>query len=159
MLTCRELDAFIDRLCDLTVTMPGMDRIREAGELMELIERIPQRFIMEWRAATAADLHYLDGESLREIARQDGRAHQGVVQWLHDHGPSHYISLIQEDDGSIRAVPFAVTESRETRTKIRQFRAAGRRIVPAVQNILDPTAPDKVRNGTDLQTLWAKLGG
>ncbi len=154
MLRCEDLDSFTDRLCDLTREMSGMDRVREATELLDLVEEYPQRFIMQWRAAAAADLRYLDGKSLREIAEAAGRSKQGADQWLQHYGPTHYLTLINED-GEIRAVAFAI-DGQQTKVKVRQYRAAGRIVVPAVKNAYDPET-EGVRPGVDLQQLWASL--
>lgn len=153
MLSCQDLDGFIDKLCDLTRDMPNLARAREAAELLDLIERVPQRFLMQWRAAAVADEHYLNGESIREIAKEVGKSFQGVAAWLRDYGPTHYLSLINED-GAVRAVPFTV-DGENTKVKIRQFWLAGRVIVPAVENAIDPDT-GKVRAGTDLQDLWER---
>lgn len=158
MLTCEDLDRFIDQLCDLTRTMDGMQRVQEATDLLAKAEVIPKQFIMQWRAAAAADLHYLEGHSLRSIAAAADRTFQGTSQWLQLYGPTHYVSLIQQGGDPVRAVLFTV-DGEHTKKKIRQFRTAGRRIVPAVENVADPDSPTGVRDGTDLDALWEKLGG
>jgi selenocysteine lyase/cysteine desulfurase len=154
MLSCEDLSDFTDRLCDLTRQMNGAERVREATELLVQIEEYPQRFIMQWRAAAAADLRYLEGRSLRQIAEAAGRSKQGADQWLQHYGPTHYLSLIKEDD-QVRAVAFEV-EGRHTKVKVRQYRAAGRIVVPAVENAYDP-ATGGARAGIDLQQLWEHL--
>jgi hypothetical protein len=154
MLTCHELDDFTDRLCDLTREMSDLDRVREATDLLDEVEQIPLRFLMQWRAAAVADLHYLHGLSLRKISAQVGRSFQGASQWLQRYGPTHYLSLLEEA-GTVRAIAFEV-EGRQTRTKIRQYRAAGRIVVPAVENAYDPAAGG-ARDGINLQKLWKRL--
>jgi len=154
MLTTDDIYNFMDRLYELTREMPPLQRVREACDLLEEIERVPQRFVMQWRAAAVADLHYLDGVSLREIGRQADRAFQGTSQWLQRYGPTHYLSLIKDGD-QVRAEPFAVDGTR-TRAKIRQYRAAGRIVVPAVENLYDP-ATGGIASGTNLRALWRQL--
>jgi hypothetical protein len=153
MLSCRDLDGFVDKLCDLTRDMPNLARAREAAELLDLIEQVPQRFLMQWRAAAVADEHYLNGESIREIAKEVGKSFQGVSAWLRDHGPTHYLSLVNEA-GAVRAVPFPV-DGENTKVTIRQFRSAGRVIVPAVENAIDPDTGD-VYDWVVLKTLWQR---
>lgn len=153
MLSCRELDNFVEQLCDLTREMDAVERAREAGALLDLVEEVPQRFIMQWRAAAVADLHYLDGVTIRNIAKQLGKSFQGVSAWLRDHGPTHYVSLVRED-GQVRAVVFAV-DGEQTKTKVRQYRAAGRVIVPAAENAYDP-ATGLVADTIDLDELWQR---
>lgn len=153
MLSCRDLDGFVDALCDVTRDMNGIDRAREAAVLLERIEQVPQRFLMQWRAAAVADLHYLDGLSIRKIAERVGKAFQGVAAWLRDYGPTQYVSLINED-GQVRAVLFAV-DGEQTKVKVRQFRAAGRIVVPATENLIDGNG--EVRGDADLDELWNRL--
>lgn len=154
MLSCEELASFTDQLCDLTRAMDGVDRVREATELLDLIEQYPQKFIMQWRAAAVADLHYLQGMSLREIGAAAGRAFQGASQWLQRYGPTHYLCLIEEE-GNVRAMAFAV-DGEQTKVKVRQYRAAGRIVVPAVENAYDPSTGG-ARPGVDLRELWERL--
>lgn len=157
MLTCHDLDGLVEQLCDLTREMEGLQRAREATELLDLMERVPQRFLMEWRAAAVADLHYLDGIPLRKIAEHLDRSYQAVSQWLQNHGPTHYVCLIKEDDRPVRATLFEV-EGEQTKVKIRQFWRAGRRIVPATMNLARPEESEGVPPGTQLGQLWKQLG-
>lgn len=154
MLRCEDLDSFTDRLCDLTREMSGLERVREATDLLELIEQVPQRFVMQWRAAAVADLHYLEGMSLREIAASAGRAFQGTSQWLQRYGPSHYLTLAQ-DGGQIQTGAFAI-DGEQTKVQVRKARAAGRIVVPAVKNVYDHSTGG-AREGVDLQELWDQL--
>lgn len=154
MLSCRDLDGFVDALCDLTREMDGIDRAREAAVLLKKVEEVPQRFLMQWRAAAVADLHYLQGMSLRSIAEQLDCAFQGVSAWLRDYGPTHYVSLIDESS-SVRPVLFEV-DGEQTKVKVRQFRAAGQVIVPAVENLIDPDTGE-MRAGVQLRQLWDRL--
>lgn len=157
MLTCEELDEFVEKLCDLTRMMDGMDRVREATELLGQIESVPQKFLMQWRAATVADLHYLQGESLRDIARRlGGPSFQSVSYWLRDHGPTQFLVLTRDDDGVVRPSLIDI-DGELTKPKIKQLRSAGRRVVPSVLNALDPQQPDQLRKGTDLEKLWHEL--
>ncbi len=156
MFTCGELDAFVDKLCDITVDMDNMERAREASHLLQQVQQVPVRFLMQMRAAAVADLHYLDGQRLRKIAPQVGHSFQAVSTWLREYGPSHYLTLVQRD-GTIQPVLFQVA-GEFTKTKVRQYRAAGHRIAPATWNLVDLNAPDRVRTGTDLDDIWEKLG-
>jgi hypothetical protein len=156
MLSCEDLDGFLDQLCDVTRDMDNVERIIEASELLEKIDRVPRLFVMQWRAAAAADEHYLNGATLRDIAAWSGRAFQGVSQWLKEYGPTHYLSLIEDAHG-VRPKVFAV-EGAATKSLVRRHRRAGRRIVPAVMNLYDPQAPGGMRTGTNLDSLWEQLG-
>jgi hypothetical protein len=159
MLTCKDLDGFVDQVCDLTRAMPPMARAAEATQLLDRLERVPGRFLMQWRAAAVADAHYLNGISLRTIATALDRSFQGVAGWVRDYGPSHYACLIKEGDGPVQVALFTVEGHQPTKTKIRQFRKAGRRIVPASLNIVDPDSPTGLVDGVDLDALWEELGG
>jgi hypothetical protein len=154
MLSCEDLADFTDRLCDLTRQMDSMDRIREATELLSQVEEYPHRFVMEWRAAAVADLHYLEGWSLREIGVTIGRSCQGASQWLQHYGPTHYLFLIKEGD-QIRAEAFPIT-GRQTKVIVQKLHAVGQLVVPAVENAYDP-ATGEVRAGVDLRELWERL--
>lgn len=154
MLSCEDIGGFADRLCDLTVDMDDLQRIQEATTLLDEVESIAQRFLMQWRAASLADLHYLRGKSLREIAAAAGRSFQGASQWLARYGPTHYI-VLAKNNGVIEVQVIQV-EGQHTKTKVKQYRAAGRIVVPAVKNVYDPNT-GTVRAGTDLGELWQSL--
>lgn len=160
MITCQSLDGFTDKLCDITREMPGMQRAKEATDLLTLIETVPQRFLMQWRAAAVADLHYLEGKSLRSIADELGLSFQAVSFWLRDHGPTHYLTVLMERQGDTEyAVLRLITvDGENTKTKVKKYRAAGRKIVPAVLNLVDPDAPGGVVvGGVDADALWEQL--
>jgi hypothetical protein len=161
MLTCENLDGFVEQLCDLTRMMNGADRIREAGELLKLVESVPQRFIMQWRAAETADLHYLLGRSLRSIAAAEGVSFQAVSQWLQNHGPHFYLVIHPGPPGdelAYTAQRIAVEGDKQTQTKIKRYQAAGRRVVPATLNAIDLDRPDELAEGVDLAQLWQRTG-
>lgn len=162
MITCQALDGFVEQLCDITRQMPGIDRAKEATALLELIETVPQRFLMQWRAAAVADMHYLEGSSLRSIAEELGLSFQAVSLWLRDHGPTHYITVSLEPDGPgsrderavLRLIP---VDGERTKAAVRQQRDAGRKVVPAVLNLVDPQTPDGIAAGIDAEALWNEL--
>jgi hypothetical protein len=162
MITCQSLDGFTDKLCDITREMTGMERAKEATALLHLIETVPQRFLMQWRAAAVADLHYLEGKSLRSIADELGLSFQAVSFWLRDHGPTHYltISLEAEAGGDVEypVLRLITVDGENTKVKVRQYRAAGRKIVPAVMNLVDQDAPGGIAAGIDAEALWNELG-
>jgi len=163
MITCQSLDGFTDKLCDITREMTGMERAKEATALLHLIETVPQRFLMQWRAAAVADLHYLEGKSLRSIADELGLSFQAVSFWLRDHGPTHYLTVAlepQDPDGpdDYPVLRLITVDGENTKTKVRQYRAAGRKIVPAVMNLYDPDTPDGIAVGVDAEALWNELG-
>jgi hypothetical protein len=154
MISCEDLGHFTDLLCDVTRRMDNLERVRETTDLLAQLEEYPQRFLMQWRAAAVADLHYLQGRSLRDIAAEAGRSFQGTSQWLQRHGPTHYLTLIADGD-DIRAEPFTI-DGQHTKKKIKQYRAAGRIVVPAVENAYDP-GTGGAREGIDLRELWDRL--
>lgn len=160
MITCQSLDGFTDRLCDITREMSGMERAKEATELLHLIETVPQRFLMQWRAAAVADLHYLEGKSLRSIADELGLSFQAVSFWLRDHGPTHYLTVLMEPEGDMEypVLRLITVDGEQTKVKVRQYRAAGRKIVPAVMNLYDAEAPGGIAEGIDAEALWNELG-
>jgi hypothetical protein len=152
MLTCQELDAFTEQLCDLTRAMNPMERAKEATALLDLAD-LPRKFLLQIRAAAVADAHYLDGVPLRQIEPELRRSFQSLSIGLRDHGPTHYASLIKEADGTIR-VALITVEGEQTKWKIKQSRAAGRRIVPAAMNLTDPKSPTGLRDGADPAQIW-----
>lgn len=159
MNTCQELDGLLERLCDLTRQMPSIDRIREATDLLVDAEKMPRNFVMEYRAAAAADLHYLDGMPIRQIANQVGmRVFQAISQWLRAHGPSHYLMLRKTGNRPVelKLLEVAVGQATTvTQAKVRHYRSGGYRIAPATLNLLDGA---DIRPGLDPEKLWADLG-
>lgn len=153
MITCEQLDGVTEQLCDLTREMPDLDRIREATELLEMVERLPRKFVMQWRAAAAADLHYLRGVSMRDIARQLGNAFQGVSQWLQTHGPTHYL-LVRKDPGRPAELKLLTVDGEHTKVKLRQHRDAGYLVAPATLNLVDGSRVDP---NLDPERLWIQL--
>lgn len=163
MLTCQALDGFIDRLCDLTRDADPLELTAEATALID--EALTQRFVNQWRAAAAADAHYLHGVPMARIARACGKTTQAAINWVREYGPTHYVTVSREepqagDSGEWRYVlrTLRVQGDQPTKALIRQYRAAGRRIVPALRNLLDPSTPTGVKAGVDAGRLWDELG-
>lgn len=157
MITCQELDALVEQVCDLTRQMPATDRIREATGLLELAESLPRRMVMQWRAAAAADMHYLNDLTMREIAEQVGSgSFQAIAQWIATHGPSHYLALSRTGDAGIdtKIIAMDSEDTRVNRGKLRHYRSGGYRIVPACWNVLDGA---ELRPDTIPQKLWNDL--
>jgi len=155
MLSCEDVWTWLDQLCDLTRRMDAVDRIREANDLLDEVEPGPRQFLMQWRAAAAADLHYLEGVRLRQIATLVERSVQGVSQWLQTYGPTHYLTLADDGAGDIRTDTIVV-QGEDARAKIQKARAAGWIVVPAVENAYEPTT-GAARAGVDLHELWSRL--
>lgn len=153
MITCEDLDGVVEKLCDLTREMPDLDRVREATQLLDMVDRLPRTFLMQWRAAAAADLHWLQGRTMREIGSQVGRAFQGVSQWLTLHGPTHYL-LVRKIGNKPAKLKVIIVDGEHTKAKIRQYRDAGFRVAPTTFNLLDG---DTVRDGVDPEQLWQRL--
>lgn len=153
MITCRELDQLFDQLCDLTREMPGIDRLREAGELFDAAPAMVRRFLLQWRAAAAADLYYLEGLSTRSMSEQVGTSFQAITQWLQNHGPTHYLMVRKINDQPATLKTVAV-QGRPTKRKLRQYREAGFRIAPATMNLLDGAEP---HHKVVPERLWHQL--
>jgi hypothetical protein len=153
MITCKEVDGVAEALCDLTRQMPGIDRIREATALLERAE-YTRLFIMQWRAAAVADLHYLEGMSLRGIAPLVGNAFQGVSQWLQVYGPTNYL-LVRKEGRRPAELKVIDVAGEETKKKIKTYRDAGFRVAPTTLNLLDGAT---IRAGVDPEALWQTLG-
>lgn len=153
MITCEDLDGVVEKLCDLTREMSDLERVREATELLDLVDRLPRTFLMQWRAAAAADLRFLHGWTIRDIGPQAGRAFQGVSQWMATHGPSHYL-MVRKPAGKPAELKVIKVEGEQTKAKIRHFREAGYRIAPTTFNLLDG---ENIRPGTDPEHLWRRL--
>jgi hypothetical protein len=163
MLTIQQLDSFIGELEDLTREADPMELVIEATALLRYNQA--QRFLMQRRAAAAADAHFLDGVSLAKIAKACGRTTQTVRLWLIEYGPSHYLTISEEPDktahGAKRLVLRLVrveSDDQLMKRKLRDLRRAGRRIVPASRDLLDPEQPDGYAAGIDAQALWDQLG-
>lgn len=163
MLSIEALDGFLDKLGDLLREDQPLALAIEATEL--LTDSPAQRFLMQRRAAFAADAHYLDGVSLHDIAKACDKTAQAVRLWLKEYGPTHYLTIAREDPrpsepGTWRYVlrPIAVEDDdKATKRKLRQQVAAGRRIVPARRDLVDDTEPAGYRAGIDAEALWHEL--
>lgn len=153
MITCQELDSLVTELCDLTREMSGLERIREATQLQQRAEDVPRQFLMQWRAAAVADLHYLEGMSLRGIAAQLGNSFQGVSQWLSSYGPTHYL-LVRKIGSAAAELKVVQIEGQQTRDKLRAYTAAGFRVAPTTLNLLDGDTP---RPHVRAEKLWNDL--
>jgi hypothetical protein len=152
VISCEELGTFVDELCDLTREMPDMNRLHEAKGLAEKA-KLAHQFIMQWRAAAVADLHYLEGRPVREISREIGNAYQGVSQWLVSYGPTHYLMVRKVADRPAELKLMAV-DGESTKRKARDYRQAGYRIAPSTLNLLEG---DQLRVGIDPEQLWNRL--
>lgn len=165
MLTVYDLDGFVEQLGDLTRAADPMDIVVEATGLLN--DNQAQRFLMQRRAAAALDAHYLAGISLRKIADAAGLTAQTVRNWLDEYGPKHYLTIAREeqDRGEPRFVLRLIsveTDDQLMKRKLREQRAAGRRIVPASLNLVDPDGPDGrvpfAQWLTPVELLWEQLG-
>lgn len=161
MLSIEELDGFLDKLGDL---LREENPLTLAVEATELVGDNPvQRFLMQRRAAFAADAHYLDDVSLRDIAKACDKTAQTVRLWLEEHGPRQYLTVAREiarNDTEWRYVLRVIRvedDDKAMQRKLRQLIAAGRRIVPAARDLVDDTAPGGYRPGIDAEGLWAAL--
>jgi hypothetical protein len=175
MLSVYDLDGFVDQLGDLTRNADPMDIVVEATGLLN--DNQAQRFLMQHRAAAAADAHYLHGVSLRKIAqacpsKEAGRSltTQTIRNWLDEYGPGYYLTIAREeprpeDPGQWRFVVRLLTvegDDQLMKRKIREARAAGRRIVPARLDLVDLDQPDSIaassRWPAPVEQLWEQLG-
>jgi hypothetical protein len=166
MLTVFDLDGFVDQLGDLTRAADPMDIVVEATALVA--DNQAQRFLMQHRAAAALDAHYLHGVALRRIAMAAGLTTQTVRNWITDHGPGHYLSIAREEPRPGEPWRFVLRliaiDSDDTvmKRKLREARAAGRRIVPAMLNLVDPDShlgyADRTRWPMEPAALWEQLG-
>lgn len=161
MITCADLDRFLDRLCDITVEQDPMQRAQEATALLKEIETVPQRFLMQWRAASVADAHYLGGKSMSSIAKELGYTPQTAINWLKVHGPENYLTVGYENDaatgGQRLVLRLARVGGETTRAMLRMLADEGRRIAPATMNLVDPACPGGMAEGIDAQQLWDSL--
>jgi len=170
MLTVFDLDGFVDQLGDLTRAADPMDIVVEATTLLN--DNRAQRFLMEHRAAAAADAHYLHGVSLRKIAVAAGLTTQTVRNWLDEYGPKHYLTIGMEQspggefDSSARLTLRLVKvegDDQLMKRKLREQRAGGRRIVPASLNLIDYDQDDCIaaskRWPVPVEQLWEQLSG
>ncbi len=113
--------------------------------------------VSQMRALEAADLVYLHGWRLREVANEvagDGPGgqitHQGVNNWLSTYGPKHYVTVAE--DGSVHIVP--VTGLVQTRRELGAARQAGRRVAPSKWRI----AADSPFTRVSGKFLWRRIG-
>lgn len=170
MLTVFDLDEFVDKLGDLTRATDPMDIVVEATGLLS--DNQAQRFLMQQRAAAAADAHFLHGVPLRRIARAAGKTSQTVRNWLDEYGPKHYLTMAYEGlysrtDPSVPRLTLRLmtvdSDDQLMKRKIREQRAAGRRLVPASLNLVDPEQMDgiaaQVHWPMKPEELWEQLGG
>lgn len=165
MLTVYDLDGFVEQLGDLTRAADPMDIVVEATGLLN--HNQAQRFLMQRRAAAAADAHYLNGVPMRQIAMACGLTTQTVRNWLDEYGPKHYLTVAREEQarGEWRFVLrlFSVEKDDQAmKRKLREQRAAGRRVVPASFDLVDPEQPDGIADGNRWpmppDQLWEQLG-
>jgi hypothetical protein len=169
MLSVYDLDGFVDQLGDLTRNADPMDIVVEATGLLN--DNQAQRFLMQHRAAAAADAHYLRGVSLRKIALAAGLTTQTVRNWLDEYGPKHYVTIGMEQspggefDSSARLTLRLLRvegDDQLMKRKIRESRAAGRRIVPARMDLVDYDQDDGIaasdRWPVPVEQLWEQLG-
>lgn len=167
MLTVYDLDGFVDQLGDLTRNADPMEIVVEATGLLN--DNQAQRFIMQRRAAAAADAHYLHGISLRKIAMAAGLTTQTVRNWLDDYGPKHFLTITREapkpGDAEWRFVLRLLAmdgDDQVMKRKLREQKKAGRRIVPASLDLVDPAGPDGrapfSRWPVPVELLWEQLG-
>lgn len=165
MLSIQDLDGFLDRLGDLQREGDPLELAIEATGL--LTDSPAQRFLMQRRAAFAADAHLLDGVTITAIATACGKTTQTVRLWLQEYGPRHYLTIGLEHDASkfssaarlvLRRIPVD-NDDKIMRRRIRDQRADGRCIVPARRNLIDDSQPDGYVPGIDVTALWKELGG
>lgn len=168
MLTVYDLDGFVDQLSDLTRAADPMELVVEATALLN--NNQAQRFLMQHRAAAAADAHYLNGVPMRQIALACGLTTQTVRNWIAEYGPRQYLTIAREeptagDPGPWRYVLrlFAVdSDDQVMKRRVREQRAAGRRIVPASLDLVDPGEADGIAGGNrwpcPVEQLWEQLG-
>lgn len=167
VLTVYDLDGFLDQLADLTREADPMEIVVEATALVS--ENPAQRFLMQRRAAAACDAHYLQGVSLRNIAKAVGMTTQTVRNWLDNHGPQHYLTLGFEPDAqsaagdsrlTLRLLPVE-SDDRLMKVRIREQWNAGRVIAPATLGLVDPGQPDGITERrkwpVTAEQLWKQL--
>ncbi len=166
MLDVYDLKGFVDKLGDLTRAAEPMEIVVEACELLD--DNPVRRFLMQRRAAAAADAHYLHGIPMRRIAKTCGVTSQAVRNWIDDYGPMHYLSIERvptEAGAGYDYVLRLVAMDRDDQVMKRRLaghRFAGQRIVPAGFNLVDPHQPDGITSldqwSGEPSQLWEQLG-
>jgi hypothetical protein len=108
------------------------------------------------RALEVADLMFLDGKVLREIADrvyeliERPLSRQAVWEWLARHGPAEYATVAKTGNlYELLWVP--VTGTMQTRRDLKRLQDAGRRIAPARWQI---TRDSQISN----RWLWDRIG-
>jgi hypothetical protein len=115
-----------------------------------------RRVVNRVRALQVADLIYLEGLKLREVADQVSAINQvpfsfqNVADLLKRHGPTEY-ATIARTGGTYEVSWVPVLGSRQTRRELMAMRDLGRRVVPARWEI--------TREGEiDGERLWDRIG-
>jgi hypothetical protein len=113
--------------------------------------------VNEIRALECADLLFLHGAKLREIADAvrdvSGRdlTHQAVAEWITRYGPKQYATVRKHSDGTHTLSFVPVMGMVQTRREIAARSNAGQRIAPATWKIDPDTTVDATQ-------LWNRIG-
>ena len=112
--------------------------------------------VNHFRALESADLLYLDGMRLREIADALAVTHQAVADWLKRYGPDSYLTVASHQ-GRFALHRIPVTGMVQTRREIAAMRAIGRRVAPARWQVGDDA--DAAEVWTSLEAVIRRARG
>lgn len=115
-----------------------------------------RRTVNHYRGHEVADLLFLDGMNLREIAdlveqrSDEPLSYQAVAYWLKLHGPTSYLAVCRDGD-RYETTRIPVLGTVQTRREVAALRDGGWRIAPASWQA---EADDQVQ----AEALWERLG-
>lgn len=150
------LDAQMQALAAQAATAVASTGLRAIAAWTEYVEAV-RATANPIRALEAADLIYLDGCTLRDVAAATGSddrpplAYQAVADWLRRFGPTEYATVRQVGDRHEIIWVDVVGSTTANRKYLASLIAAGRRVAPATWRLTRETVPSA-------KALWDRIG-
>lgn len=136
----------VRKLRDQVAQLENLSGPQGALQVAEMISLLKDG-LQEQRARILADVHYMNGTSMRDIAKTQDVSVNAVSLWLRDYGPEKYVTVRRQgDEFVVEAVPPRA---------VRGLMAAGRRVAPAAWGLYDNELG--ITDFGSAEELWHRL--